>query len=113
MYKLDFLDREYKVEAFRTSYLKNNTLAVMVENKDIQECLTVNLNTTLTDKNCAYVDTNNVKWAENFLQENKIAHPTGRCAISGFCTYPEYRFDMSKLKDYETENNGNGNDMEM
>ena len=44
-----------------------------------------------------------VKWAEKFLQENKIAQPTGRYGMSCFCTYPEYRFDLSKLKDYENE----------
>jgi hypothetical protein len=30
--------------------------------------------------------------------------------MSGFCTYPEYRFDMSKLKSYEDESD---EDMEM
>ena len=113
MYELEFMNKKIKVEAFKTNYITNDNLAVVLENKDFQEDLTVNLVDYPTNKDCAFIDTNNVKWAENFLQENQIAHPTGRYAISGYCTYPEYRFDMSKLKDYQDENAGNGNDMEM
>lgn len=104
MYKLEFLDKEYKVETFKAAYNENDNLAVIVQNKNFEEVLTVNLKDNPTNENCAFIDTNNVRWAEKFLQENQIAQPTGRYAISGFCSYPEYRFDMSKLKDYEAEN---------
>jgi len=114
MYKLNFLDKELEVETFKTTYTTNDNLAVVVENKEFEEVLTVNLKDNPTSKDCAFVDTNNIKWAEKFLQENQIAQPTGRYGISGFCSYPEYRFDMSKLKDYEDESNGkNKEDMEM
>lgn len=114
MYKLEFLDEEYKVEAFKTSYVENDNMAVIIENEDFEEVLTVNLKDIPTSKNCAFIDTNNVKWAEKFLQENKIAKPTGRYGFSGFCSYPEYQFDMSKLKEYEDESDGkNKEDMEM
>ena len=110
MYKLDFMGKKIKVEAFKTCYLKNNNLAVVLENKDFQADITVNLIDYPTNKDCAFIDTNNAPWAEKFLQENQIAQPTDRYAMSGFCTYPEYRFDMTKLKDYQDESD---EDMEM
>lgn len=114
MYKLKFLDEEFEVEAFKTTYLDNDNLAVIVENKELEECLTVNIKDTPVNDDCAFIDTNNVEWAEDFLKENQIAKPTGRYGYSGFCSYPEYCFDMSKLKDYEDENEENTKkDMEM
>lgn len=116
MYKVKFLDKECEVEAYKTSYTENDNLAVIVENDYGIECITVNLRNNPAYDNCAFIDTNNHKWAEKFLQENQIAQPTGRFAISGFCSYPEYRFDMSKLKEYEDESDEkkkNKDDMEM
>jgi len=116
MYKLEYLDEICEVEAYKTSYTENNNLAVIVENDYGVECITVNLRDNPANENCAFIDTNNQKWAEKFLQDNKIAFPTGRFAISGFCSYPEYRFDMSKLKEYEDESDEkkkNKDDMEM
>lgn len=109
MYELEFNKKKIKVEAFKTSYTTNDNLAVIVENKDFEAVLTVNLEDGLS-KDCAYIDTNNVEWAEKFLQENQIAKPTGWIKNSGYCAYPEYRFDLSKLKDYEKERD---EDMEM
>ncbi len=116
MYKLNFLDEELEVETFKTTYTTNDNLAVVVENDYGVECITVNLRDNPANENCAFIDTNNQKWAEKFLQDNKIAFPTGRFAISSFCSYPEYRFDMSKLKEYEDESDEkkkNKDDMEM
>ena len=110
MYELEFNKKKIKVEAYKTNYLKNDTLAVVLENKDFEAVLTVNLIDEPISNQCAFVDTNNVPWAEKFLQDNRIAQPTGRFAISGYCTYPEYRFDMAKLKSYEDQSD---DDMEM
>ena len=112
MYELEFMGKKIKVEAFKSCYMTNDNLAVVLENKNFEDVLTVNLAEKPTDKQCAFIDTNNVKYAENFLQENKIAQPTGRYTMSGFCTYPEYRFDMSKLKNYENENDGQNKENE-
>lgn len=110
MYELEFNNKKIKVQAFKTCYMTNDNLAVVLKNKEFEDVLTVNLAESPTDRQCAFIDTNNVKYAEKFLQENQIAKPTGRYAMSGFCTYPEYRFDMSKLKSYEDESD---EDMEM
>ena len=62
--------------------------------------LTVNLSVKC-DKNCAFIDTNNngdriVEW----LITNKLATLTGRIQQSGFCVYPEMKFDMVELMKY-------------
>ncbi len=59
--------------------------------------LTVNLGVSM-EPDCAFIDTNNngegiIDW----LIENNIAIPTGYWAKSGFCTYPEVRFNKEFL----------------
>lgn len=49
----------------------------------------------------AYIDTNNCPWAETFLKENGIASPCGENAAGGFCTYPLYEFNLTKLDEAE------------
>ena len=62
--------------------------------------LTVNLDVKCA-ANCAFIDTNNnsdriVEW----LITNKLATLTGRMESSGFCVYPEMKFNMEELKKY-------------
>jgi hypothetical protein len=62
--------------------------------------LTVNLSIKCAE-NCAFIDTNNcndrvVEW----LITNKLATLTGRVQQSGFCVYPEMKFDMVELAKY-------------
>ncbi len=52
--------------------------------------------------NCAYIDTNNngkdiISWVEH----HKLATPTGRYGYSGFCKYPEYRFNDTLLQELD------------
>lgn len=59
--------------------------------------LTVNLSTNC-DADCGFIDTNNngteiVEW----LIANELGHFTGRTRVSGWCTYPEFQFNMDKL----------------
>lgn len=63
--------------------------------------VTVNLpEYRLTDENCGFLDTNNAPYIIDFLIENKLGELTGRTARSGFCTYPEFRFDMQKITEH-------------
>ena len=62
--------------------------------------LTVNLPSQHCAPDCAFVDINGLQDAEKMILQYGIGEPTGRTAVSGFCTYPEYRFDMDKLKDF-------------
>lgn len=59
--------------------------------------LTVNLSVKCAD-DCAFIDTNNngdeiITW----LVSNKLGKPTGRIKASGWCTYPEFKFNVDEL----------------
>lgn len=47
---------------------------------------------------CAFVDTNNMPEAEDFLINNRLASFTGLVQESGYCTYPLYQFDAERLR---------------
>ena len=49
------------------------------------------------DESCAFIDENNFPDIGFWFELQGIAEPTGRTAQSGFCTYPEYRFDTTKI----------------
>ena len=54
-----------------------------------------------SNESTSFIDKNNCDWAPKFLEENKIAEPTGYSYHSGYCDYPEYKFDESKLVTYD------------
>lgn len=64
--------------------------------------LTVNLSRKCKP-NCAFVDTNNCPWAENFIEKYKLGMPTGDMEMSGFCVYPEYEFDLAEIAKYSEQ----------
>lgn len=94
-----------------TKYSSNNTLAVqLIHTKEpwsVHATITVNLDgnpfgmDSRQDGRFAYVDTNNCPWAEQFLEENKIARRTGIFAPSGYCVYPLYEFNPDAIYEYE------------
>lgn len=62
--------------------------------------LTVNLEGFPCEKNRAFVDTNNFAQAEQLIWDFNLGEPTGRLGRSGYCTYPEYRFNMDEIRKY-------------
>ena len=63
--------------------------------------LTVNLPGVRTmPKNVSAVDTNNCPWAPALIKRLKLGIPTGHYLHSGFCSYPVYSFDVSKIAEY-------------
>lgn len=62
--------------------------------------LTVNLGVKC--KECyAFIDTNhNGNEIVDWLVNNGIGQPTGYMIPSGFCVYPEFKFDMDALMQY-------------
>lgn len=62
--------------------------------------LTVNLPDCGSDRNCAFVDTNNLPEAEKLITEYGLGKRTGRMGRSDFCTYPEYEFYPEALEKY-------------
>lgn len=106
-YKINCWGQEYEVYLKKNSYRDNGSLAIQVFDASDGgpfTVLTVNLEETpwcythAKDKeSVAFVDTNNNPWAEEFIKNNKLGEPIGRYGHSGFCSYPLYRFDLSKL----------------
>ena len=95
----------YEVIVTATSYESNYSLAItLVCSEGPFATLTVNLDESAhCNEDCAFVDTNNCPWAEKFIRDNNLGAPTGKTAHSGFCMYPEYKFDLSKLQQEETK----------
>ena len=54
----------------------------------------------LSDENCAFIDTNNAPFVVELLNKYHVGKFTGNYAFSGWCIYPEFRFDMETLKKY-------------
>lgn len=82
----------------------NDTLAIeMISvHDDLPEepftVLTVNLDNPFTQSDIkAYLDTNNNPWAEKFVKTNRIAKDEYITEASGYCRYPLYSFDLSRL----------------
>ena len=89
------------------SYMNGNLAIEMVTWEDgcpePWNTLTVNLMWPC-EKDCAFIDTNNngkeiLKW----LKKHELAAPTGMELRSGYCTYPEYRFQEALLREIDPD----------
>ena len=49
----------------------------------------------------AFFDLNNYDYIYVWMMEEGICMPTGRFVDSGFCIYPEVKFDLDMLQDGE------------
>lgn len=102
-YKLtDSFGNKLKLYPIIRTYQKGHRLAVELvdENYEMFDYLTVNIDYQMSndnDESLAFIDTNNVPWAEEYILKHKLGVKTGYYGLSGYCTYPEYRFDLSKL----------------
>ena len=100
--KINLYNKEWDLTLVRSHYLYGGVLAVIAvePNGECFTVLTVNIEDFPTkDSSYAFVDTNNNPWAEQFLVENEIATPVGFSVPSGYCMYPLYKFDLSKIKE--------------
>ena len=105
MYKVKLFRTEWDLTLYKSHYTHGGNLAVYAVSDEGETfaVLTVNLETFDLDgdQEYAFVDTNNNPWAEKFLVDNNIAQPTNIKISQGFCTYPLYKFDLTKLKEEE------------
>ena len=89
------------------SYLEGNLAIQMVCWEDGEpepwSSLTVNLD-GLREKDCAFIDINdNGKEILAWIIRYGLAVPTGAWKVSGYCTYPEYRFKEEVLREIDQE----------
>lgn len=100
MHKVETEFGTYNVTIKTGKYLYGDNLSIelITDFAEPFARLTVNLPEWTLPNDKAFVDTNNCPWAEKFIADNKLGRPTGITGTSGYCTYPQYRFDMEKLK---------------
>ena len=102
----DFYGDDYMLAPYVDTYKNNSSLAILLYGDDDELfCgMTVNLTAYITSgNNCAFVDTNNNPWIIDFINTYKLGKPTGRVGRSGYCEYPEYEFDLSKMNEGQPE----------
>ena len=98
---------EYPIWLSVCEYCANRNLAIQLLTDGMYgpepySTLTVNLDKKLP-ANQAYVDTNNMPDAEEFIEKYNLGKPTGGYRVSGFCIYPLYEFDLDECAKYELE----------
>lgn len=93
-----------KVAPIIQSYSYGGSLAIQlidVETCEFFDVITVNLEDGILtgDKDThAYVYAHDYRdYIPKFIEDNKLGSRTGMIGFSGFCQYPEYEFDLSKL----------------
>lgn len=91
-----------KLSAYRTTYVNNGRLAIVLLMKDPEDpvwgIVTVNIDDGIKlEENYAYLDTNNCPRIDIAIFEAGIGVPTGMYGMSGYCRYPLYKFDLSKI----------------
>lgn len=99
----DYYGEDYLLAPKIRTYQNNGRLAIFLYGEDDEWfCdITVNLpGNQLSDsnkKNLAFVDVNNNPWLPEYIEKYALGKPTGHSGTSGYCTYPEYEFDLEKL----------------
>lgn len=100
---LYFEEHKISFDIDKYSYTNNLYVGMICWDNEYPEPwgdLTVNLDCEC-DENCSYIDTNdNGNDIVDWLIENNLGELTGRKESSGFCTYPEFRFNIEELKKY-------------
>jgi hypothetical protein len=105
---MTFYGKERPMSFALNNYRENDNLYVgLITNEDGYpkpwSDLTVNLSIKCDD-DCSYIDVNNngteiIQW----LVENNLGIPTGMIEFSGWCAYPEFKFNMAELKKHLAE----------
>ena len=97
-YKLDTDFGNYEVIIERKFYGNGNLAILLTDARDGDAIAKITTNLFDLPDDLAFLDTNNCPWAEDFVEKYGIAENTGKTAKSGFCTYPLYRFNLSKME---------------
>ena len=92
----------YNLAIEKHTYSNNGSLAlILVDTEEKEDFATITVNLPFSSElkpNQQFVDTNDLPDICEWLEKNKIAKKLkGVTATSGFCTYPAYEFDLSKI----------------
>ena len=93
--------QEYTVELEIQQYMDNDCMHIdLIEqgNREPYSNLTVNLGRKVPAY-CAYIDTNNLPEAIQFIEEHNLGEFTNIVGLSGFCEYPLYMFHPDRLRE--------------
>ena len=98
----------------RQAYLNNKRLAVeVVAKQDGAEVSYAIVTKNFSDEvvsgpDCGFFDVNNYGYIFKWMLEVGICIPTGHFADSGFCIYPEVKFDLEVMQDGDSIEEGRG-----
>ena len=90
MYQVEYDGEMYDVSLFVGEYQNNDRLAIILideEGYDFAD-LTVNLSGERCPEGCAFLDTNNLPSAEDFIERNGLGEFTGYWAAPGTAHIP-------------------------
>ncbi len=96
----------YKVSLELDTYLDSKRIAILLIGWEKNESypvatLTVNIpDENISGINCNFVDDNNLPFICSFIEKYKLGEPTHNLAFSGYCVYPEYKFNLDEIKKY-------------
>lgn len=65
--------------------------------------ITVNLNVELEDSFCAMLNTESIPNILEILVEQGVGTPTGRGVQTDYALFPEFRFNMEALKEFDED----------
>ena len=98
--KLKYYNKTFNLIPYKDAYARDNSLAIVlydVKNKETFEVISTNLDFSIElNPDEAFIDTSK-EWAIRFIEENKLAKKIQRMAISGFCRYQAYKFNLDKI----------------
>ena len=103
-YRSPWSKEEYQLILYKRRYGYTGRLAVTAETvkhepfTNITTCIP-NCDLSSDDEALAFLDTNNNPGIDKWLVANKIAVPTGKVVESGYCKYPEFRFNLDLLEE--------------
>ena len=101
--KYEAWGEEFELNIYCDRYAMGGGLAMELVETGEQEPftgLTVNLKDYPCEENCAFVDVNDFPEAIGLIEKYKLGESTGRIGISGWCAFPEYRFNMDEIEKY-------------
>jgi len=99
MYKILKTKSDDESVSMRLSKYPDGNLAIILtcESGEPWGTMTKTLGISLP-KDTAFVDANSFGYYEAFIKEHELGEPTGVVQNSGYVAYPQYKFDLEKIK---------------